>query len=295
MIRFVNAKINLGLLVTEKRPDNYHNIETVFYPVGKYNGTPVNPSPFCDILEITELSGPEDEFFFVGKEIDCVPESNLVVRAATLFKEELVAKGLNPSNYTIILEKHLPQGAGLGGGSADAAFTLALLNELNRWPLDKKSLARLALRLGADCPFFIENEPMYASGVGEILSPVDLDLSGHWAVIVKPRVHISTAEAFAGIKPCKPQKDIRDIVSQPIDLWDELGLKNDFEPHIFSLHPELGAIREALKKEGALYASMSGSGSAIYGIFREHEAASAAFDKMACEFSAFSDAFICLL
>lgn len=276
MIGFVNAKINIGLNITSKRQDGYHELETLFYPVGKYNGTPANPEPFCDVLEIHPCEHlREDEFIFSGNPIDCPLEKNLVYKAVRLWRGKIT----DGVAARIFLDKHLPDGAGLGGGSADASFTLRILNELAGNPFSKNELVSFAATLGADCPFFIENRPVVATGIGEIMKPVDLDLSGKWVVIVKPDVYISTKEAFSGIKPQKPTHKISDIVRLPIEEWERAGLKNDFEPHIFKMYPELHNIKRELKASGALYESMSGSGSSIYGIFRDEETAFPAFKR----------------
>lgn len=276
MIRFVNAKINIGLNVVEKRQDGYHNLETVFYPVGLECGLPHQPEPFDDILEVSydessEISGCR--FQFVGRPIGCDPKKNLVVKAASniLGKynerfEDLYKFGM----FEITLDKHLPDGAGLGGGSADAAFTLEMLNEVLGNKFSKEELLKMALQLGADCPFFLFNRPCYASGVGEELQPIDLDLKGYKILIVKPDVSVSTADAFAGIKPEKSDFDLHFLPFLKIDEWKKY-VKNDFEKTVFAKYPELKKIKEGLYDSGALYASMSGSGSAIYGIYENFE------------------------
>ena len=269
MIRFVNAKLNLGLNIVGKRDDGYHDLETVFYPVGVHNGTPENPEPFCDILEI--IPSGKTEFRFSGREVDCPLEKNLVYKAWRVFKNEYPDLG----EYLITLEKHLPDGAGLGGGSADASAVLLMLNEMSGMPFSTDQLAEMALRLGADCPFFIYNKPCYAEGVGEILEPVDLNLSGRWCLLVKPSVSISTKEAFAGVTPRKPERSLRDILMVGIEEWKDL-MVNDFEGSLFPGHKILGDIKEKLLESGAVYAAMSGSGSTLFGIFRDRELASAA-------------------
>ncbi|MDE6637020.1 MAG: 4-(cytidine 5'-diphospho)-2-C-methyl-D-erythritol kinase, partial [Muribaculaceae bacterium] len=172
MVKFINAKLNLGLNIVRKREDGYHDLETVFYPIGVHNGTPENPEPFCDILEI--IPSEKTEFVFTGREVDCPLEKNLVYKAWKIFKDNYPEL----KDYKIHLEKHLPDGAGLGGGSADASGVLLMLNELSGNPFKNEELLEMALCLGADCPFFILNRPCYAEGVGEILEPIDLDLSG---------------------------------------------------------------------------------------------------------------------
>lgn len=274
MIKFVNAKLNLGLNIIKKRADGYHELETLFYPVGLFNGTPQNPEAFGDILEIHIKENPgEDIFRFYGNPIDCPLEKNLVFKAIKAFNEFVPEHSEKSLSVDVSLEKHIPDGAGLGGGSADASFTLTSLNELTGKPLDKEALKKIAAKLGADCPFFIENHPAIATGIGEILSPCEPVLSGYWAVIVKPSVYISTREAFAGITPSVTRKSIAEIIKNPIERWESEGLKNDFEPHIFKAYPVLKGIKERLKKSGALFASMSGSGSALFGIFPDKESA----------------------
>lgn len=276
MIRFVNAKINLGLNIVRKREDGYHDLESAFYPVGIYNGTPLNPSPFCDILEIGFSQSGQDTFHFTGNHIDCPLENNLVYKAVKSFKD---FTGFQDS-VSVWLDKHLPDGAGLGGGSADASFTLLTLNELAGAPLSREVLISLAKSLGADCPFFILNRPVIAKGIGELLQPIPLDLSGYWALIVKPDVYVSTKEAFSGIRPAASPVSIETILEFPIEEWAHRGLKNDFEPHIFALYPELEEIKQKILLEGASYAAMSGSGSSIYGIFKNKDSAARATESL---------------
>ncbi len=271
MIKFVNAKLNLGLNIVSRRPDGYHDLETVFYPVGKYNGTPENPEPFCDILEITPAQ--ETEFQFIGRQVDCPLEKNLVYKAWKLFKEEFPSLG----EFLITLEKHLPDGAGLGGGSADASAVICMLNELSGLPFNDEELAAMALKLGADCPFFIYNRPCYAEGVGEKLEPIDLDLSGWWCLLVKPEISISTKEAFAGVKPEKPEKSLKDIVKLDVEEWQG-KMVNDFESSLFPNHIDLPIIHDVLIVNGAEYVAMSGSGSTVFGLFRTKEEALSAKD-----------------
>ncbi len=286
MIAFVNAKINLGLSITERRQDGYHNLETLFYPVGLYNGTPENPSPFCDILEVTKAQDPdsEDKLLFTGREINCEPEKNLVFRALKIFREELSRKDMAEClpAVEIHLDKHLPDGAGLGGGSADASFTLRMLNETAGSPFSKEELVAMALRLGADCPFFIINRPAFASGVGECLELSRLDLSGWWALIIKPEVYVSTREAFSGITPAPASFDLRRLAETPVSEWKKM-VRNDFESTIFPLHPQLREIKENLYRTGAVYASMSGSGSSLFGLFPDRMSAEKAYALLSME------------
>lgn len=266
MIRFVNAKLNLGLNIVRKRADGYHELETLFYPVGRYNGTPENPEPFCDILEITPAE--KTEFVFSGRVVDCPLEKNLVYKAWRIFKENYPEL----PEYCIHLEKHLPDGAGLGGGSADASAVLCMLNELCGSPYNDGQLAEMALKLGADCPFFIYNKPCYAEGVGERLEPADVDLSGWWCLLVKPEVSISTKEAFAGVTPGAPEFSLQETMQSPPEEWQGKMI-NDFEGSLFPNHTVLSDIKEALLDLGAVYASMSGSGSTVFGLFRSKDEA----------------------
>lgn len=277
MIKFVNAKINIGLNVVARREDGYHDIETVFFPVGIESGLPQQPEAFDDILEVNiERNHPSGcRFQLMGRRLDCDPQKNLVVKATTMFLHAYFdKKGMDDQIglFNIILDKHLPDGAGLGGGSADATFTLLTLNELLEEPFSHKELSGMARRLGADCSFFLLNTPAFAEGIGEELSPIDLDLKGNWLLLVKPPVSVSTKEAFAGIVPRRPDFDLRFLQYLPLDQWRG-KIVNDFENTIFPLHPELGEVKEKFYEMGAVYASMSGSGSAIYGIFNDEEKA----------------------
>lgn len=284
MIRFVNAKINIGLNVVGKREDGYHDLETVFYPVGLECGLPHQPEPFDDVLEVTydggEVSGCR--FQFVGRRIDCPPKKNLVVRAASEFLGKYNANYGDLGNFgmfEITLDKHLPDGAGLGGGSADASFTLEMLNEVTGNKFSKEALSRMALKLGADCPFFLENTPCFASGIGEELTPIELNLKGYTLLIVKPEVYVSTADAFAGITPKKPDFNLRFLPFLPVEEWKG-KVENDFETTVFAKHPELEELKEKIYESGAIYASMSGSGSSIYGIYRDSESANAERERL---------------
>ena len=290
MIKFVNAKINIGLNVVRKRDDGYHDLETVFYPVGLECGLPHQPEPFDDILETTfdrgEVSGCR--FQFLGRHIDCPPKKNLVVKAASLFLgsynhnfDDLGSFGM----FEITLDKHLPDGAGLGGGSADAAFTLLMLNEITGNKFEEADLHEMARRLGADCPFFLLNKPAFAEGIGDKLSEIDLDLKGYTILIVKPDVYVSTAEAFAGITPKQPAFDLRFLPYLPIEEWKE-KVVNDFETTVFAAHPELALLKRQLYDAGALYASMSGSGSAIYAIFKSADQAFAERERLKSTYQA---------
>lgn len=254
MITFPNAKINLGLNITEKRPDGYHNLETVFYPV-----------PVEDALEINPAAESSNKFnlYQSGIAIDGKPEDNLVVKAFMMLDNKF-----NLPPIDIHLYKHIPSGAGLGGGSADAAFMLKLLNEKFSLDLSTEELEHYAAQLGADCAFFIQNQPTFAEGIGNIFSPVSLSLKNYHLVLIKPEVFVSTKAAFAHIKPRKPKQSLKEIISCPIMEWRELMI-NDFEESVFPQYPEISEIKESLYQQGAIYASMSGSGSSVFGIFSE--------------------------
>lgn len=246
MLFFPNAKINIGLNITSKREDGYHNLETIFYPI-----------KWRDSLEII----PSKSLSFQSSGIPIPGDGNLCLRAYELMKSHY---DLEP--VSIHLHKNIPIGAGLGGGSSDAAFTLMGLNTIFDLGLGSDELKKIAVQLGADCPFFIDNKPSIASGIGEVLEAVDLDLSGYHLFVVKPDVFVSTAEAFSKIVPHIPAKSIHKEIDMPIEDWT---LKNDFEHSIFPQYPELMEIKNKLIAAGAVYASMSGSGSSIYGIFSE--------------------------
>lgn len=253
MILFPNAKINLGLNITEKRPDGYHNLETVFYPV-----------PWEDALEIT-INNQDNQnkynLFLSGRKIADSTGDNLVVKAYKL----LDAKHTLPP-VKIYLYKNIPTGAGLGGGSSDAASTLMVLNKLFNLKLTPEQLEDYAATLGADCPFFIKNEPVFAQGTGNVFSPISLSLKNYQIIIIKPDIFVSTRDAFARITPRKPIHKITDITNHPLTEWKEY-LINDFEESVFSQYPEIRDIKDFLYSKGAVYASMSGSGSSVYGIF----------------------------
>lgn len=253
MLVFPNAKINLGLNITEKRPDGYHNLETVFYPI-----------PIEDALEINMLHGGNNKFRIhqAGLEIAGEAENNLVVKAYKLLDE-----AFNLPPIDIHLFKHIPSGAGLGGGSADAAFMLKSLNEKFNLGLTDETLEEYAARLGADCAFFIKNEPTYAEGIGNIFSPIRLSLKGYRIWLVKPDIFVSTRDAFSKIKPHHPELPLKEIVQLPVEEWKGRML-NDFEESVFPQFPAIGEIKDEMYRQGAIYASMSGSGSSVYGLFK---------------------------
>lgn len=245
------AKINIGLNVVSRRSDGYHNLQTVFYPIA-----------LCDVLE-TEPSSALT-LTVTGDDVDCPMEKNLVVKAYCMLYKDF---DLPP--VSIRLHKRIPSQAGLGGGSSDATAMLLALNEMFAVGLSDKELAAYAARLGADCPFFVQAKPCYATGIGELLSPIDVGkrLRGKHIVIVKPPVAVSTREAFGGISLSDaPRTSPAEIVGEPVERWRD-KLSNDFETTVFRIHPELAEIKKRLYDVGAIYAQMSGSGSAIYGIF----------------------------
>lgn len=258
MIVFPCAKINLGLNIVSKREDGYHNLETVFYPIPLYDALEIKymdekfPSQVACDLKVT------------GNAVECDEQNNLVVKAYNLLAEDYKLPRVHAHLY-----KHIPSQAGLGGGSSDAAFMIRLLDERFRLNIGNPEMEKYAARLGADCAFFIEAEPAYAEGIGDELMPVDGpkgNLNGYYLAIVKPDIAVSTREAYAAITPTAMSKSCREIVRQPIETWKE-ELVNDFEAPIFKLHPELAEIKEKLYQQGAKYAAMSGSGSALFGIF----------------------------
>lgn len=258
MLTFPNAKINLGLNVVEKRPDGYHNLETVFYPVPITDALelfPMDkdfPSAFdCD-LKVTNISIDGDE------------QKNLVVKAYNLLKQDFPTL----PRIHIHLYKGIPTQAGMGGGSSDCGFMITLLNRQFQLGLSDEQMIDYAARLGADCAFFVLNKPCYAEGIGEKLQPVALDLKGWYLAVVRPAIPVPTREAFSLIVPQYPSKNCRDIVMQPVETWRQ-ELTNDFEKSVFALHPEIGAIKDRLYDKGAVYAAMSGSGSSLFGLFRE--------------------------
>lgn len=253
MLLFPNCKINLGLNITRKRVDGYHDLETVFYPVG-----------LKDALElITAQDGGNDiNFESSGLPVAGDPENNLCVKAYRLLKKDF------PSlpGVQVHLLKAIPMGAGLGGGSADGAFMLRLLNERYALGLTSPQLASYALQLGSDCPFFIYNQPCFATGRGELLEPVSLDLSMYHIVLVNPGIHVSTAFAFANIQPKPPVTSIKDIIRLPVTDWKH-ALVNDFEKGVSAEYPAIASIKTTMYEHGAVYASMTGSGSTVFGLF----------------------------
>lgn len=252
MITYPIAKINLGLQVTGKRPDGFHNIETVFYPV-----------PIQDALDV--VASKSFSIKITGIDLKEDPKENLVVKAYDLLKKDFQLPPIS-----IHLHKNIPVGAGLGGGSADAAFMLLLLNELFELEIREEQLLKYALQLGSDCPFFIRQKPAYARGRGELLEDISLSLKGYHLVVVKPPVHISTAEAYKDVVPGESRIALKALVQFPVTKWQG-NVQNKFEPPVFAKHPEVKEIKQTLYKLGAAFALMSGSGSAVYGLFRSEK------------------------
>ena len=258
MITYPIAKINLGLNVVEKRSDGYHNLQTVFYPV-----------PIKDTLEVQTLAddgtATEDcQLNVTGIQIQGDTQQNLVVRAYRLLKQDFPTL----PRIKATLHKAIPTQAGMGGGSSDCAYMIRLLNRQFQLGLNDDEMMGYAARLGADCAFFIKSIPCYAEGIGERLQPISLNLRGWHLAIVHPDIPVSTREAFSRIHPHYPPKNCRDVVMQPVETWRN-DLTNDFEESVFALYPEIGKVKDQLYKMGTTYAAMSGSGSALFGLFTE--------------------------
>ncbi|MBD0332138.1 MAG: 4-(cytidine 5'-diphospho)-2-C-methyl-D-erythritol kinase [Chitinophagaceae bacterium] len=257
MIVFPNCKINLGLHVLEKRPDGFHNMETVFYPLA-----------FPDALEIIrgDAANKDIDIIVTGFQLNQPVEENICVRAYYLLK----AKFKDISPVKVHLHKTIPVGAGLGGGSADGAFTLLLLNKKFQLGLTERELLQFALQLGSDCPFFIINKPCIAMGRSEEFKEVELNLSNYKIVLVNPAININTAWAFSHIQPRQEKSSLEEIILKNVEEWKGT-LVNDFEDVIFNTHPEIKTIKNELYNQGAIYASLSGSGSTVYGLFRKED------------------------
>lgn len=253
MVTFPNCKINLGLNIVKKRNDGFHNIQTVFFPL-----------PFYDVLEIV-TSENETEFINTGIS-GGENKSNLCLKAYRLLKKDFPVL----PEIKMHLHKTIPVKAGLGGGSADAAFTLSLLNKKYNLNIDRQQLLVYALQLGSDCPFFLINKPAFASGRGEILEEINCSLSAYKILIINPGIHISTKELFQQISPSIPSKKINEIIKQPVETWKD-DLVNDFEKIVFQNYPEIKKIKEELYNHNAVYASMTGTGSTLFGIFNANE------------------------
>jgi 4-diphosphocytidyl-2-C-methyl-D-erythritol kinase len=249
MVVFPNAKINIGLNVVSKREDGYHNLETIFFPL-----------KLSDALEFVEAE--ETKLTTSGIQIDGLPEKNLILKAYHLLTTDF---NLPPLQFH--LHKIIPFGAGLGGGSSDAAFTLKMLNEFFKLGLTPKSLELYAAKIGADCPFFILNKPTFATGIGDKFHDIELDLSDYEIVILKPDISVSTVEAYKNVIPRNPKFRLTEIIKTPVNDWKNL-IVNDFEKSVFQKYPQIGELKQLLYDLGAGFASMSGSGSAVFGIFR---------------------------
>lgn len=255
MITYPNCKINLGLYILEKRADKYHNLETVFYPI-----------PLSDILEIIENKDPANSPTFPlstsGLSIQGTTSSNLCVKAYKLLKKDFPKMPW----VRVHIHKIIPIGAGLGGGSSNGAFALKMYNDLFNLQLTEEKLMEYAAVLGSDCPFFIKNKACHAMGRGEILNEIPLDLSAYKFVVVNPGIYVNTGDAFRDIVPRHPGKSLLDIIRLPPAEWKDV-LVNDFEKTLFIKYPEIESVKQQLYKAGAVYASMSGSGSTVYGLF----------------------------
>ena len=259
MLSFPNCKINLGLHIIRKREDGFHDLETIFLPI-----------PLTDVLEI--ITSDKNEFSITGLQVS--HHDNLCSKAYDLLQKDF--QQIPP--IKMHLHKVIPMGAGLGGGSADASFTLQLLNKKYELNLSDENLKTYALHLGSDCPFFLINKPCFATGRGEILEPINIDLTGYKIVIVNPGIHIDTKWAFSKITPAKKNISLKEIITQPIETWKD-QLKNDFELPVFSEYPEIEKIKNILFDNGAVYAAMSGSGSSVFGIFHTKQDIKTEFNK----------------
>ena len=247
-----NCKINLGLFVTRKREDGYHELQTVMLPVRE----------LYDVVEVERIAGEGVAFEGIGIEVDCPAEKNLCVRAARLMQERY-----GVGDISIKLDKRVPFGAGLGGGSSDATAVVVAVNEVYNLDLDKPTLAMLAAELGSDTPFFVYDTPQLCEGRGEVMSPIDVDLKGLWLAVAKPlNDSVSTKEAYSGIKPKMPTESLTELLKRDRKEWQG-SVVNDFEPHIFAAHPTIAELKQKMLDAGALYAAMSGSGSAVFGLF----------------------------
>ena len=250
-----NCKINIGLDVLRRRADGYHDLSTVMVPVkGLY-----------DVLTIEQAE--ESKLTIVGIEVDCDPEQNICMKALRLMQQRY---GIGEASIT--LDKRIPFGAGLGGGSADGTAVILALNEIFALGLDEATLISLAAELGSDTAFFVRNSPQLCEGRGEIMTPIELDLAGYWLVLIKPDANVSTREAYAGVVPAIPELSLTERLQKPIAEWQG-SVKNDFEKSVFTAHPIIGEIKQELIDAGATYASMSGSGSTVFGLFANKETA----------------------
>ncbi len=250
MLTFANAKINLGLFLTEKRADGYHNLETIFYPI--------------QIKDVIELVDAEETTMLVkGVEVPGDVIDNICLKAFAKLQKEF-----NLPNQQIVLLKNIPVGAGLGGGSADAAFLVKLINQKFNLGLSVSQMEDYVRPMGADCPFFIAAKPTFAHGIGNEFEAVDLDLSKYYLVLVKPPIHVSTGQAYSQINVKQPLSSLKDLIHLPIQEWRDKIL-NDFEPSVFAKYPEILEVKTKLYTAGALFALMSGSGSSVFAIFEK--------------------------
>jgi len=266
VLTYSNAKINIGLNIVEKRHDGFHNIETIFFPI-----------KMRDAIEIADSKEDSPYTFSAsGIPINIDAKDNIVVKAYELIR----AKYDFPSQ-DIHLHKNIPFGAGLGGGSANAAYMIKLLNQKFNLKMSDEEMENEVKKLGSDCAFFIKNKPTFAIGKGDQFEAINLDLSGYHILLIKPDIHISTPEAYANIKPHKPKISLKELIKQPIENWKST-IKNDFESSIFPKHPLLAEIKEELYKEGAIYAAMSGSGSSMFGLFKNEPNVLAQWEKHYC-------------
>ena len=273
MILYPPAKINIGLSIVEKRQDGFHNIETVFYPI-----------PLCDILTVEAAgTGATCQLVFSCDGIELPGNDNLCCKAYRLLDADYQLPPVN-----IHLHKKIPVGAGLGGGSSDAAYTLLALNDLFQLNLSVEELTRYARRLGSDCAFFLQNQPALGTGKGDILEPLSLSLAGYHILLVKPPVFVSTADAYSSVIPKKLKHHLPELLQAPVSEWRHTVF-NDFEASVFKKFPEIGQIKENLYREGAVYASMSGSGSCVYGIFDKE---TDGIEKLFSDCFVWSDSFV---
>lgn len=252
MLLLPGCKINIGLNVVARRPDGYHDLETVFYPI-----------PLRDNLEFNEMGedAPDCRLTLKGFALDGNADDNLVVKVYRSLKAEFQLPSLD-----IFLYKNIPLGAGLGGGSSDAAYMMNGLNEAYDLGLSQEEMEQRLAKFGADCPFFVKNQPAYATGIGDILTPINVCLKGKYILLVKPDIFVSTREAYSGVTPRPSAHPLEEAVLQPVETWRDTVV-NDFEESVFAHHPRLAAIKQILYDMGAVYAAMSGSGSTIYGLF----------------------------
>lgn len=255
MVSFPNCKINLGLQILRKRPDGFHDLQTVFYPI-----------PLTDALEIIQTDEKKTTLSLSGLSIDAKEEDNISIKAYQILKKDFS----NLPAIKLHLHKVIPSGAGLGGGSADGAFTLLLLNQKFNLGLTEEQLINYALQLGSDCPFFIKNKPCFAKGRGEDMEAIDLDLSSYKIALVNPRIHVATGWAFSQLTPNDQRPSLKNIIQQPVEIWKE-QLINDFEPAIFKQYPEIEKIKTSLYEQGAVYASMTGTGSTVFAFFKKRD------------------------